>query len=113
VINDNGGTATVADFNVTTSAGALVFDAGSTAGNTTTYTAITLTNLTAGVVYSLSEANVAGYREGSWSCLPNIGGGHYNNGSVTLAAGEAVVCTISNNDVSQSNVIFKDSFGLE
>jgi hypothetical protein len=39
----------VADFSISTDAGALVFDGGNTVGDTTTYTAATLTGLTAGV----------------------------------------------------------------
>ena len=38
VINDNGGTKTVTDFGLSSSAGALVFDGGVTVGSTTTYT---------------------------------------------------------------------------
>src|SRR5262249_13320801 len=46
IVNDNGGTATVSAFGITTSAGSLVFDAGSVNGSTTTYTATALSHLT-------------------------------------------------------------------
>jgi cysteine-rich repeat protein len=116
VVNDNGGSATVAAFGISTSAGALVFGAGNTVGSTTTYTAATLTGLDAGVPYTLVEANVAGYSEGSWSCTPNAGGGVFNNGSVTLAVGEAATCTITNNDNAPSltlnKVVVNDNGGI-
>jgi hypothetical protein len=99
VVNDNGGTATAVDFNISSSAGSLVFGAGVTTGDTTTYTATPLTDLSAGVPYSLAEANVSGYTQGSWSCTPNAGGGVYDNGSVTLELGEAATCTIANDDI--------------
>jgi hypothetical protein len=98
VVNDDGGTASVADFGINTNAGTLIFDGGNTVGNTTTYTAAPLTGLTAGVPYTLSEDNVAGYTEGSWRCTPNAGGGAFDSGTVTLALGEAVTCSILNND---------------
>jgi len=99
VINDNGGTKTVSDFNVGTSAGSLNFDAGVPDGaNTTLYTATTLTNLAPGP-YSLSESNVSGYTEGSWSCTPTAANPTtFSGGSVTLAYGNNAVCTIENND---------------
>ena len=49
IINDNGGSATAAEFGISTNAGDLVFGAGETVGNITTYTAQALTGLTAGV----------------------------------------------------------------
>ena len=98
VVNDNGGTKTVADFGVTTSAGALTFGAG--VGTTTkVYTATALT-VNAGT-YSLSESDLAGYAEGSWSCT-NGGGGAFNAGTVTLANGASVTCTITNDDDAPS-----------
>ena len=106
VVNDNGGTATVDDFSITTNAGTLVFDAGSTVGDTTTYISAQLTGLAGD--YTLVEADVAGYAEGSWSCIPDVGGGAFDNGTVTLVLpGEAVTCTIVNNDEAPSLTIVK------
>ncbi|MBK6647638.1 MAG: sortase [Anaerolineales bacterium] len=104
VTNDNGGTAVVGDFGISTSAGALTFGAGVPSGSNTTYTATTLT-VNAGT-YSLSESDVSGYTEGTWSCN-NGGGGAYNSGSVTLSSGEAVTCTITNNDQATTLTIVK------
>ena len=97
----------MADFGITSSAGALEFDGGTTVDDTTTYTATALTGLTAGVPYSLAEADVAGYSEGNWNCSPNAGGGTYNNGSVTLKVGEAVTCTIINDDRAPGLTVVK------
>ena len=113
VVNDDGGSATVGAFAITTSAGALVFDAGNTAGDTTTYTSDTLTGLTAGVTYSLAESDVEGYSEGAWDCSPNPGGGAFGSGEVTLEPGEDVTCRIVNDDIVLSEIIFKDGFELE
>mgnify|MGYP001826309958 CR=1 FL=1 len=98
------------DFGITSSAGALVFDAGSTVDDTTTYTATQLTDLTAGVAYSLTESDFEGYSEGTWDCSPNVGGGAFGSGSITLEPGEEATCTITNEDKDQS--IFEDGFEL-
>ena len=88
VVNDDGGTAVVGDFSITTSAGNLIFGAGVTVDDTTTYTAMAL-SVDANTAYSLSEADVSGYSEGSWSCS-NGDGGPYNSGSVTLNEDQSV-----------------------
>ena len=108
VVNDNGGSATVGDFSITSSAGALTFDGGVVAGATTTYTSTALT-VNAGT-FTLVEADVAGYTEGSWSCTGQSGAVEpaFGAGSVTLAAAETVVCTISNDDDASSLQIVKD-----
>jgi len=97
VVNDNGGNATLADFSVASSAGALTFDAGVVAGTTTTYTAEVI-YLPPGS-YTLSETDFAGYTEGSWSCSAGtVGSDSFDAGSVTLGIGEQAVCTIINDD---------------
>ncbi len=98
VINDNGGTAVVADFGITTDAGALTFDAGTTSGDTTTYTSTELT-INEGT-FSLSELDVTDYDEGTWSCSGASGAvvSTFNAGSVEVAVGEHVTCTITNDD---------------
>ena len=80
VVNDDGGGATVGEFGISTSAGALVFGDGNTVGDITTYTA-ELTGLNAGVSYSLAELDVFGYSEGTWNCMPNPGGGAFGSTS--------------------------------
>jgi hypothetical protein len=102
VVNDSGGALGVGAFNVTTNAGALAFNTSlDEGGGSTLYTADAITVL-ADQAYSLSESNVAGYDEGTWSCTSdfndNTGGGSFNNGSVTLQPGDIKTCTITNDD---------------
>ncbi len=97
VINNDGGSAVVDDFGITTSAGTLTFtsDGGSP---TTVYTAGTLA--VAPGTYTLAEIAVAGYAPTDWTCT-NGGGGAFDAGSVTLALGDdPVTCSITNNDFS-------------
>ena len=111
IINDNGGTATdIADFTITTSAGPLSFSSGGVADPLTSST--TFTSDTIYVVpgtYTLIETDKTAYKEGSWNCT---GGGTLNNsdfdaGSLTLAFGEQVTCTIVNDDEGIDLVIAK------
>ncbi len=97
VVNDDGGTATVGDFGITTSAGALTFGAAVEApADTFTYTATTLS--VAPGTYTLAELELAGYEPSDWTCT-NGDGGAFDAGSVTLAAGDPVVtCSITNDD---------------
>ncbi len=106
VVNDDGGTATVGDFGITTSAGALAFGAAVEApADTFTYTAATLQ--VAPGTYTLAELALAGYTPGDWTCT-NGGGGAFDAGSVTLAAGDpTVTCSITNDDQPVSLVIVK------
>ena len=106
VTNDNGGTKTVGDFGLASSAGTLVFDAGTLVGSTKTYTAAALT-VNAGS-YTFDEINVDGYTEGTWSCTgASATGTAFNAGSVTVPNGGAVVCTITNNDQAGTLQIVK------
>ena len=108
IVNDNGGTAVVGDFSIATDAGALTFGAAVVAGDTSTYTATALT-VDAGT-YTLTEADFAGYTEGTWSCTGQAGAvvDTFSAGSVVVGNGETVVCTISNDDDQSSLQIVKD-----
>ncbi len=94
------------DFGITTSAGALTFGAAVEApADTFTYTAATLS--VAPGTYTLAELALAGYTPGDWTCT-NGGGGAFDAGSVTLAAGDpTVTCSITNDDQPVSLVIGK------
>ena len=106
IVNDNGGDGVLADFSIATSAGALSFDAGVASGTTTTYTSETL--FVPPGVYTLSEADVNGYTEGTWSCsVGTMGSDTFDTGSVTLAFGEQTVCTIVNNDIAPTLTLAK------
>ena len=102
VVNDNGGTATVANFNVTSDAGAQVFDGGVADGaNTILYTANAI-QVSAGQ-YTLREDDIAGYMEGTWSCTgATPDNTSIDNGAVTVPNGGTVVCTITNDDSTGS-----------
>ncbi len=97
VVNDDGGTAIVGDFGITTSAGALVFGAAVEApADTFTYTAAT--PAVAPGTYTLAELELAGYEPSDWTCT-NGDGGAFDAGTVTLAAGDPMVtCSITNDD---------------
>ena len=97
VVNDDGGTAVVDDFGITTDAGALVFGAAvEDPTDTFTYTAATLEVVPG--TYTLAELAVAGYAPTAWTCT-NGDGGAFDAGSVTVAAGdEPVTCSITNDD---------------
>jgi Prealbumin-like fold domain len=106
VINDNGGTATVAAFGLNSSAGALTFDGGVANGTTTTYTADAI-SVSPGS-YTLRENNIAGYAEGTWSCTAATPSDNtISAGAVTVPAGGTVVCTITNNDVAPQLTLVK------
>ena len=86
MVNDHGGTATVDDFGITTSAGDLLFGAAvEDPADTFTYTAETL--LVAAGEYDLAELEVAGYEPSDWTCS-NGDGGAFDDGSVTVAVGD-------------------------
>jgi hypothetical protein len=97
VVNDDGGTATVVDFDLELNAVNLSFGAGVPNGNTTTYTSNP--TVLANNQYSLSEADLAGYEEGTFSCTDDD-----TNLSValplTLNEGQKVTCAITNNDIA-------------
>ncbi|MFD1299700.1 hypothetical protein ACFQ4Q_24030, partial [Lysobacter gummosus] len=108
ITNDNGGTATVADFSLTTNAGTLTFGANSGTAQAAVYTSNTL-SVSAGT-YTLTEADRAGYTEGDWSCTGAAGTvtPAFNAGSVVIAGGETVTCSITNNDQAASLTLVKN-----
>jgi hypothetical protein len=115
IVNDNGGTAVVSAFGITTSAGSpVVFGAAvEDPTHTFTYTSGTFTNLVPGSK-TLHEGTLGGYTEGTWSC--NGGGavnGNAQTGSVVLLPGEAVTCSITNNDQPGTIIIRKITDPLE
>lgn len=79
VVNDNGGTATSADF--TLKAGSTTFVSG-------------VSQNIAASTYALSESGPSGYVAGSWTCT----GGTLSGSSLTLAFGQTASCTLINDD---------------
>jgi hypothetical protein len=101
VINDNGGTAVAANWTLTASGPSGFSGPGPVVSNAEGFEA---------GIYTLSEsAGPAGYSAGDWVCV----GGSQNGNAVTLEQGEAATCTITNNDVAQGSLIFRDGFELE
>ena len=104
IINDNGGSAVVGDFDIDTNATTATEESFNSAvadgANTLKYSTNKITGLSAGT-YSLTEIDLGGYNEGEWSCT-GTGGSNvvstYSAGSVDLANGADVTCTITNND---------------
>jgi hypothetical protein len=108
VVNDNGGTKTVSDFGITTNACTPSFDGGAADGaNTLKYTS-TACPVVAGT-YTLHEDLVTNYTEGTWACVGNAGAvvASAQTGSVVIATGETVTCTITNNDAGPSLTLNK------
>ena len=88
VVNDNGGTATVADFTLT---------ANGTGSNDLSGTSPVDSG--AGLqadTWALSETSVAGYTASAWSCV----GGTQNGSNITVGIGGEATCTITNNDIA-------------
>ncbi|MBI2764688.1 MAG: hypothetical protein HYX53_02115, partial [Chloroflexi bacterium] len=88
VVNDNGGTATVADFTLT---------ANGTGSNDLSGTSPVDSGpgLLADT-WALSETSPAGYSASAWVCV----GGTQNGSNITVANGGEATCTITNNDVA-------------
>ncbi|OGN27521.1 MAG: hypothetical protein A3A33_04850 [Candidatus Yanofskybacteria bacterium RIFCSPLOWO2_01_FULL_49_25] len=87
VVKDDGGTAVAGDFNIHVKSGSTDV-AGSPAAGSTTGTSYTLDAGT----YVVSEDTQAGYT------MTDIAGDCTGGGSVTLVAGDAKTCTITNDD---------------
>nr|WP_255595481.1 hypothetical protein [Lysobacter sp. BMK333-48F3] len=95
VTNDNGGTATISDFPLTATGPTTITGVSGTA-------AVTNAPVSAGV-YTLTEASVAGYTAGSWSCTA----GTLSGNSLTLANGVSATCTIVNDDQAATLTLVK------
>jgi hypothetical protein len=91
VVNNNGGTATAANFNLQANAPA--------PGNSRNFSSQTLTpvfnSVFADAVYTLSESGPGGYTAGSWSC----DGGAQVGATIQVPLGGMVTCTIVNDDI--------------
>jgi hypothetical protein len=97
LINDDGGTATVANFTLT---------ANGTGSNDLSGT--TPVDSGAGLLadtWALSETNVYGYSASAWVCV----GGTQNGSNITVGIGGEATCTITNNDVGGTIVIIKNA----
>jgi uncharacterized repeat protein (TIGR01451 family) len=95
ITNDNGGTATLANFTLSAT-GPVTITGTSGAGSVTNAT------VSAGT-YALAETTVAGYAASAWSCTA----GTLVGANLTLALGQSATCTINNNDVAPRLTLVK------
>jgi hypothetical protein len=106
VVNDNGGTATVADFTLS-AAGPTPLSGTSPVDSGATFSAGT---------YALSETPSAAangkYTASAWVCV----GGTQNGSNITVGLGESATCTITNDDIAPAlhlrKVVVNDNGGV-
>jgi hypothetical protein len=98
IVSDNGGTATVVDFEVSVDGVEVDWsDPDSPTGGTEVVRDLPGT-------YRLSEADVDGYVEGQWTCIDEFGdvpvsnGGLFSGADVVVAPDQRVHCSITNED---------------
>ena len=105
VTNDNGGTATANDWDLTATGDGGFTELTPAAANATSR------EVKAGVSYSLSEAGPSNYSASAWVCV----GGTQNGSTITLSDGQDVTCTITNNDnapkLTLNKVVVNDNGG--
>ena len=96
VVNDNGGTATVADFTLTANGtGANDLNGASPVDSDGTLQADT---------WALSESTSAtGYTASAWSCV----GGTQNGSNISVGIGGEATCTITNDDNAPKLIVIK------
>ncbi len=97
MVNDNGGTAVATDWTLTAAgttgiSGTTPVDSGST--------------FSAGT-YALSESGPANYTASAWVCV----GGTQSGSNIALTIGQSATCTITNNDISPTITIVKNTHG--
>ena len=93
VINDNGGTATAADWTLNAAGPTPISGSGSASSNG---------SFSAGT-YVLSEFGAPNYQASTWGCE----GGSQNGDSITLGLGESAICVIMNNDIQPLLTVVK------
>lgn len=86
VVNDHGGTRTIADFPLTATGPTTITGVSGTAAMTS--------RVVSPGAYVLSETTRNFYTASTWSCV----GGSLSGSTVTLASGQSATCTITNND---------------
>ncbi|WP_417357004.1 hypothetical protein [Gallaecimonas pentaromativorans] len=93
VVNDNGGTATASDWQLS------AIGSGGFNGNGDTG----FNYVDANTSYALSENGPSGYSASAWVC----DGGNQSGASISLDYGEVVTCTITNDDISPTLTLVK------
>jgi len=100
VLNNNGGDLAVADFEISIDGGIVTSGVANT--------------VAANTVLNLSELDLPGYTEGTWSCVDSTGltvglptAGNATSTDVTLAEGAIVNCAITNDDIAPTLTLAK------
>ena len=98
VKNDNGGNATVSDFQLKVDNTEFVTAETSSVTGGISYTSEVI-KVSANQAFSLTEQDVAGYETGTWACTNgSLTAGAAGTGSITLTEGQNTTCTITNDD---------------
>jgi hypothetical protein len=95
VVNNNGGTATTANFTLTAN--------GTGANDLTGTSPVDSGSGLQADTWALSETTVFGYTASAWSCV----GGYQNGSNITLTVGLAATCSITNDDQPGTIIIEK------
>jgi hypothetical protein len=95
VVNDNGGTKTIANFTLTAD--------GTGANDISGTSPVDSGSGLKADTWALSETNVYGYTASAWSCV----GGTQNGSSITVGIGGEATCTITNDDKPGTIVVKK------
>lgn len=98
-VNDDGGSTTLNDFGITTSAGTMLWDAGTVSGDSTTYTGSVYDISASQTPFMFSENDVAGYTKGHLVCDGNYAG-PFDAVLVVLGPGDNVTCDIITDDIA-------------
>jgi hypothetical protein len=98
VTNNNGGTALPSTWTLTANGPSSFSGSGPSVSSGA--------GLTAGT-YNLSESGPAGYEASNWDC---DGGIQVDGDTITMASGQVVTCTITNDDIDPNELIFRDGF---
>ena len=107
VVNDNGGTATADDFDITLNGEELEFKPWTGGIGKYTFTYSSTPEVQSNTRYTLAEIDHPGYKEGKWSCVDNKTQRRVGSYQFTLAEGQSVTCTITNDDIAPSLQLVK------
>ena len=98
ITSDDGGTATLDDFDISVNGVEIAWT------NPTSLTGGSEEVSTAAGTYSLTETVVTDYTNGTFSCT-GAADTDVSDGNITVAAGETVVCSVTNDDIGQNGTI--------
>ncbi|MBP8979015.1 choice-of-anchor K domain-containing protein [Candidatus Dojkabacteria bacterium] len=105
VKNDDGGQATVEEFEIKNNGTKLTFGTGSTTGDITEYKSTPAVE--SNTTYTLTEKDHYGYTEGTWTCIDDVAKTPVDH-PVTLKEGQKVTCTVLNDDIAPKLTIVKN-----